>query len=187
MSRRFYLYAPQVNQPRLYSVAAQQKKKKEKKKKKWKREKEREREREREREKWRRHFAYSVVFRCNSFCILYLATSRSIFPCIPNPLPISSMCRVCTLAWFIPVEWRQPGLFRSSLPLKLAKEITVARHDFIHGRRGEKRQIVMRLRRLNITVNRARSNSDVGAGATRKHLSRWWDWGYCKTRPIPRI
>jgi len=50
MSRRFYLYAPQVNQPRLYSVAAQQKKKKEKKKEKMK-ERKREREREREREK----------------------------------------------------------------------------------------------------------------------------------------
>lgn len=58
-------------------------------------------------------------------------------------------------------------------------------------RRGEdrmrerRRRVVMRLRRLNITVNRARSNSDAGAGATRKHLSRWRDWG-CKTRPIPR-
>lgn len=105
------------------------------------------------------------------------------------------MRRVCTLARFIPVERWQPRLFRSSLPLKLAKEIIVARHDFIHGRRGEERKreermweqrgrVVTRLRRLNITVNRAHSNSDAGAGATRKHLSRWRDWG-CKIRPIP--
>lgn len=33
-------------------------------------------------------------------------------------------------------------------------------------------RIATRLRRLNITVNRARCNSDAGAGATRKHLSR---------------
>jgi len=50
-------------------------------------------------------------------------------------------------------------------------------------RRGEDRvrewrgQVVTRLRRLNITVNRVRSNSDA-AGVMRKHLSRWRDWGW---------
>lgn len=54
-------------------------------------------------------------------------------------------------------------------------------------RRGEEKRgrIVTRLRRLNITVNRARSNSAAGAGATRKHLSRWRDWGGARPGPFP--
>jgi len=39
-------------------------------------------------------------------------------------------------ARFIPAERQQPGLFRSSLSLKLAEEITATRHDFIRDEKG---------------------------------------------------
>jgi len=106
--------------------------------------------------------------------ISYFISSRkwfhlSLYPC--NFLPIPPMRRVCTFARFIPVKRRQPGLFWSLLPLKLAKEITAARHDFIHERRREERiECENGEARL---WHRIRSNSDAGAGVMRKHLSRW--------------
>lgn len=134
MSRRFYLYAPQANQPRLYGAArrrgATERGEKEEEKK------------ERKVKKTPRVFR-RVPMQFVSHFISGRERSH-LSPCIPNPLPVPlPVRRVCTFARFIPVERRQPGLFRSSLPLKLAKEITAARHDFPilwEKRRGEERR-----------------------------------------------
>jgi len=83
----------------------------------------------------------SYILSYNAIRFVFYIRPQAISP-FPAPLqlpPIPPMRRVCTFARFIPVKRRQPGLFWSLLPLKLAKEIIAARHDFIHERRGEER------------------------------------------------
>lgn len=125
------LFIRAANQLHLCGVATQREEKKKEEKK--------EKNDEREVKKTLRIFR-RVPMQFVSHFISGHKRSRTPFPASRTPLSVPPMRRVCKLARFIPVERRQPGLFRSSLPLKLAKEIIVARHDFIHGRRREERR-----------------------------------------------